>query len=63
MMTITPTDVWAQASSHSDQPAVWTYTENSLMAMHECITGYEFRPLETLSVLFQDLAMENCPEQ
>jgi hypothetical protein len=32
-----------------------------MIAAHECIQGYEFRPLESLSVLFQDLAMENCP--
>ncbi|MCE7986301.1 MAG: ABC transporter substrate-binding protein [Caldilinea sp. CFX5] len=51
----------AQRLIAADQPAVWTYTENTMIAAHECIKGYEFRPLESLSVLFQDLAMENCP--
>lgn len=51
----------AQRLIAADQPAVWTYTENTMIAAHECIQGYEFRPLESLSVLFQDLAMENCP--
>lgn len=51
----------AQRLIAEDQPSVWTYTENTLIAMHSCITGYEYRPLESLSVLFQDLAMEGCP--
>ncbi len=51
----------AQELIAADQPAIWTYTENTLIAMHECITGYEFRPLESLSILFQDIAMEDCP--
>jgi len=51
----------AQRLIAADQPAIWTYTENTMIAAHECIKGYEFRPLESLSVLFQDLAMENCP--
>ncbi len=51
----------AQQLIAADQPAVWTYTENTLIAMHSCVTGYEYRPLESLSVLFQDLAMEGCP--
>lgn len=51
----------AQQLIAADQPALWTYTENTLIAAHECIKGYEFRPLESLSVLFQDLSMEGCP--
>jgi len=56
-------DLYAQAQTliAADQPAIWTYTENTLIAAHECVKGYEFRPLESLSVLFQDLAMEGCP--
>lgn len=50
----------AQTLIAEDQPAVWTYTENTVIAMNECVKGYEFRPLESLSVLFQDLAMEGC---
>ncbi|MCB0188628.1 MAG: hypothetical protein KDE31_30370, partial [Caldilineaceae bacterium] len=51
----------AQRLIAADQPAVWTYTENTLIGMHECIKGYVYRPLESLSVLFQDLSMEECP--
>ncbi len=51
----------AQRLIAADQPSVWTYTENTLIGMHSCITGYEYRPLESLSVLFQDLGMEACP--
>lgn len=51
----------AQKLIAADQPSIWTYTENTMIAAHECIKGYEFRPLESLSVLFQDLSMENCP--
>lgn len=56
-------DLYAQAQTliAADQPAIWTYTESTLIAAHECVKGYEFRPLESLSVLFQDLSMENCP--
>lgn len=50
----------AQRLIAADQPSIWTYTENTMIAAHECIQGYEFRPLESLSVLFQDLAMEEC---
>jgi len=51
----------AQTLISEDLPAIWTYTENTLVAMHECVTGYVFRPLESLSVMFQDIAMEGCP--
>ena len=56
-------DLYAQAQTQiaADQPAIWTYTENTMIAAHECVKGYEFRPLESLSVLFQDLSMEGCP--
>lgn len=50
----------AQALIAADQPAVWMYTENSLMAFNDCVKGYEYRPLESLSVLFQDLWLEAC---
>ena len=53
----------AQTLIAADQPAVWTYTENTLIALNDCVSGYEFRPLESLSVLFQDLSMDNCPSQ
>ncbi len=51
----------AQKLIAADQPAIWTFTQNSVLAFNECVTGYEFRPLESLSVLFQDLALNNCP--
>lgn len=51
----------AQTLISADQPAVWTFTQNSVLAFNECVTGYDFRPLESLSVLFQDLEMNNCP--
>ena len=50
----------AQQLIAEDQPSIWTYTENTLIAMNECVKGYVYRPLESLSVLFQDLAMEGC---
>lgn len=51
----------AQRLIAADQPSVWMYSESTLIAMNDCIQGYVFRPLESLSVLFQDLAMVNCP--
>jgi peptide/nickel transport system substrate-binding protein len=50
----------AQKLIVADQPAVWMYTENSLMAFNECVKGYQYRPLESLSVLFQDLWLDGC---
>lgn len=51
----------AQIQIAADQPSIWTYTQNSVLGFNECVKGYEFRPLESLSVLFQDVSMENCP--
>jgi len=55
-------DLYAQAQEliAADQPAIWMYTENSAMAFNDCIQGYVFRPMETISVLFQDLWMQDC---
>ncbi len=50
----------AQQQIVADQPAVWMYTENSIVAFNECVKGYEYRPLESLSVLFQDLWLDGC---
>lgn len=44
----------------ADQPAIWTYTESTLLGFNNCVGGYQFRPLESLSVLFQDLTMDGC---
>jgi peptide/nickel transport system substrate-binding protein len=50
----------AQQLIAADQPSVWTFTQNSVLGFNECVKGFEFRPLESLSVLFQDLYMEGC---
>ena len=50
----------AQTLIAADQPAVWTYTQNAVLGFNDCVQGYQFRPLESLSVLFQDLWMEGC---
>ncbi|MBK8020981.1 MAG: ABC transporter substrate-binding protein [Chloroflexi bacterium] len=51
----------AQTLIAADQPSVWTFTQNSVLAFNECVQGYDFRPLESLSVLFQDLELNSCP--
>lgn len=51
----------AQTLIAADQPSVWTFAQNSVLGFNECVKGYVFRPLESLSVLFRDLWMENCP--
>jgi peptide/nickel transport system substrate-binding protein len=51
----------AQTLIAADQPSVWMYTENTVVGLNDCVQGYVYRPLESLSVLFQDLWMENCP--
>ena len=43
-----------------DQPSVWMYTEDSLMGFNECVKGYFYSPMYPVTVLFQDLWMENC---
>jgi ABC-type transport system substrate-binding protein len=50
----------AQRLIADDQPSVWTYTQNAVLGFNDCVQGYVFRPLESLSVLFQDLWMEGC---
>ncbi len=50
----------AQTLIAADQPSVWTYTQNAVLGFNDCVKGYAFRPLESLSVLFQDLWMEGC---
>jgi peptide/nickel transport system substrate-binding protein len=52
----------AQTLIAADQPSVWTYTENSLMAFNNCVKGYVYRPLESISVLFQDLWLDGCSQ-
>jgi peptide/nickel transport system substrate-binding protein len=50
----------AQRLIAADQPSVWTYTQNAVLGFNDCVQGYVFRPLESLSVLFQDLWMDGC---
>ena len=50
----------AQTQIAADQPAIWMYTEDSLMAFSDCIKGYVFSPFYPITVLFQDLWMDNC---
>ncbi len=50
----------AQTLIAADQPAIWMYTEDSLMAFNDCIKGYVFSPFYPITVLFQDLWMDNC---
>lgn len=56
-------ELYAQAQTMiaADQPSMWMYTENTVLGVNDCIKGYVYRPLESLSVLFQDVWMENCP--
>ncbi len=44
----------------ADQPAVWMYTEDSLMGFNECVKGYVYSPMYPITVLFQDLWLEGC---
>lgn len=57
------TDLYNQAQTliAADQPSIWTYSQNSVLGFNDCVQGYVFRPLESLSVVFQDLWMEDCP--
>ncbi len=50
----------AQRLIAADQTSVWTYTQNAVLGFNDCVKGYVFRPLESLSVVFQDLWMEDC---
>jgi peptide/nickel transport system substrate-binding protein len=56
-------DLYAEAQRliAADQPSVWMYTEDSLMAFNECVKGYVYSPMYPVTVLFQDLWMEGCP--
>lgn len=42
------------------QPSVWMYTEDSSMALHNCVKGYNYSPMYPSTVLFQDLWMDGC---
>ncbi|RMF77694.1 MAG: ABC transporter substrate-binding protein [Chloroflexi bacterium] len=51
----------AQRLIVADQPSLWMYTEDSLTALNDCVKGYVFSPQYPITVLFQDLWMEDCP--
>ncbi len=55
-------ELYAEAQSliTADQPAIWMYTEDSLTAFNDCVKGFEFSPYFSITVLFQDLWMDNC---
>ena len=44
----------------ADQPSIWMYTEDSLMGFDDCVKGYVFSAMYPITVLFQDLWMEDC---
>jgi peptide/nickel transport system substrate-binding protein len=44
-----------------DQPALWMYTEDSLTALNECVKGYNYSIMYQITLLFQDVWMEDCP--
>jgi len=50
----------AQELISTDQPAVWTYTEDSSMSFNECVQGYVYSPMYPLTLLFQDIYMDGC---
>lgn len=50
----------AQELISADQPSVWMYTEDSGMALNNCVKGYVFSPMYPVTVLFQDLWMDGC---
>ena len=56
------TELYAEAQRliNADQPAIWMYTEDSLTSFNDCVMGFEFSPYFSITVLFQDLWMDNC---
>jgi peptide/nickel transport system substrate-binding protein len=44
-----------------DAPAAWMYNEAGLIARNDCVGGYLFSPMYPITVLFQDLTMNECP--
>lgn len=56
-------ELYAQAQQliAADQPSVWMYTEDSALALNECVQGYVYSPMYPITMLFQDLWLEGCP--
>ena len=50
----------AQEIINADQPSVWMYTLDNSIALHTCVKGYRYSPMYPITVLFQDLWMEDC---
>ncbi|MCY3946424.1 MAG: ABC transporter substrate-binding protein [Anaerolineaceae bacterium] len=50
----------AQTLIAEDQTSIWMYTEDSLTAFNDCVKGFVFSPFYPITVLFQDLWMDNC---
>ena len=50
----------AQETISAEQPSVWMYTEDSSTSLNRCVKGYLYSPAYPLTVLFQDLWMEDC---
>ena len=44
----------------AEQPSVWMYTEDSSISLNSCVKGFVYSPMYPLSVMFQDLWMEDC---
>ncbi len=51
----------AQTQIAADQPAVWMYTEDSSLALNQCVKGYTYSAMYPITMLFQDLWMDGCP--
>jgi peptide/nickel transport system substrate-binding protein len=50
----------AQQIINAAQPAVWMYTLDNTMAYHNCVKGFRYSAMYPITVLFQDLWMEDC---
>ena len=50
----------AQQLIAAEQPSVWMYTEDSSLALHNCVKGFAYSPMYPLTVMFQDLWMDGC---
>ncbi|MCA9836986.1 MAG: ABC transporter substrate-binding protein [Trueperaceae bacterium] len=51
----------AQTLIAADQPSVWMYTEDSSLALNQCVKGYTYSPMYPITMLFQDLWLDGCP--
>ena len=49
-----------QETVNAEQPSVWMYILDSSIALNTCVKGYRYSPMYPITVLFQDLWMEDC---